>query len=106
MPRRSAEEILRVERPTSITLESAASSTRTTLQSQAIRSTVLPEIGSEYSIPAAQLDQRIRQPLLPLPLVLRARLAGQRLQRLAHRRPARGVQKALDRDQAVAAAAD
>jgi hypothetical protein len=50
---RIADETLGVERPTSMTVESAPSSTRTTLQSQAILSTVLAEIGSENSISPA-----------------------------------------------------
>src|SRR5438034_5198857 len=117
--------IVRSARPTSITSESCIR-TLVRLQSQAQRSTVFEEMGSENSLSApgapvrsskvsielvtciwifllvaGQLDQGVSHPLRSQAVVVFAQGSRQRLQRAAHHRPADGVEEAGQKERAV-----
>src|SRR5712691_5507025 len=119
---RAGPETVRLDRPTSITVDSDPSSTRVTPLSHANRSTVLDEIGSAKSISAAgasreaeqgfdrardldlrplhgtlrQLDQGIGLAAIQLAGVILAGFASKRLQRRAHRRPTHAVEDSVE----------
>src|SRR6266849_5690670 len=99
--RRAGPDTVRLERPTSITVDSDPSKTRITPESHANRSTVLDEIGSEKSISAAGAPARPSRVSTELAAVILAGLASQRLQRRAHCRSTHSVEVPVENVGAV-----